>query len=277
MINQFFAQNGLSASNILLDRVPNASLALSLRKLNTYYLGPAIKVRRSSDNTEANIGFDAAGNLNLTQLNTFLGASNGYISYWYDQSGNGNHATQSILANQPQISINASGNFPAIQFNATSSQFFNLVNTLTFINGYSASYLLKKQNQNNNLEPLGNSTNNAVYQEWDSSGNLSFSQGTTNTSLGYGYFSYTPLQSTALTLLAVFTNHIYNSGNYTIYYNNPLSINLGIGSQPRSIFDRVGFGNNRCSTGFIFEIAIWDGYSSGESSIISNQKTYYGL
>jgi len=277
MIQQFFAQNGLSASNMLLDRVPNAGLALSLRKLSAYYLGPAIKVRRSSDNSETNIGFDVNGNLNVAQLSAFLGTSTGYISYWYDQSGNGNHATQPILVNQPTIAINASGNYSAIQFNASSLQFFNLINTLTYSNGYSACYILKKQNQNNAMEPLGNSTSNAVYNEWDASGNLSFSQGTTNPNLSYGYFSYSPLLSTSLTLLALFTNRIYNSGNSTLYFNNPLSVNMGTGTQPRSIFDRVGYGNNTCSTGFIFEIAVWDGYSNGESAIISNQKTFYNI
>jgi hypothetical protein len=277
MIHEFFAQNGLSASQLLLDKAPNASIALSLRKLRALYTGAAIRVRRSSDNTETDIGFDINGNLNQSQLAAFAGSAQIFISRWYDQSGNANDATQSVLSHQPQLNLNASGNYAGLQFSAASAQYFNLVNTLSFINGYSACYLVKKISQNNALEPMGNSTNNAVYQEWDSGGNLSFSQGTTNNNLGYGYFSYTPLQSTSLTLLALFTNHIYNSGSTTFYYNNPLSINMGTGTLPRSVFDRVGFGNNTYSTGNLFEITLWDGYNTNESNIITNQKTYYGL
>ena len=45
----------------LLDTYPNAAAAYSVRKLRTAYTGSAIRVRRSSDNAEQNIGFTALG------------------------------------------------------------------------------------------------------------------------------------------------------------------------------------------------------------------------
>jgi hypothetical protein len=92
------------ASSYLLDSYSSAAAAYSLRKLRTAYTGSAIRVRRSSDNTEQNIGFDANGNLDTTSLLSFVGAGNGFVTTWYDQSGNTNlDAVQNSAVNQPYI------------------------------------------------------------------------------------------------------------------------------------------------------------------------------
>lgn len=90
----------------LLDMYPGAAAAYSTRLLSNAYAGPAIRVRRSDDNAESDIGFDASGNLNETELTTFVGAASGFVTTWYDQSGNARNATQATAANQPRI-VNA--------------------------------------------------------------------------------------------------------------------------------------------------------------------------
>ena len=87
----------------LLDTYGSAAAAYSVRKLRTLYTGNAIRVRRSSDNTEQDIGFDINGNLNESALTTFVGANNGFVTTWYDQSGNSHNLAQSTALNQPQI------------------------------------------------------------------------------------------------------------------------------------------------------------------------------
>jgi hypothetical protein len=87
---------------LLLDTYPNAAVAYSLRKLRTAYTGSAIRVRRSSDNAEQNIGF-VNNVLDTASLLTFCGAGNGFVTTWFDQSGNANNATQSTAANQAQV------------------------------------------------------------------------------------------------------------------------------------------------------------------------------
>jgi hypothetical protein len=89
----------------LLDAYPSAAAAYSLRKLRTAYTGSAIRVRRSSDNTEQDIGF-LNNQLDTTALTTFCGVGNGFVTTWYDQSGNGRNASQTTAANQPRI-VNA--------------------------------------------------------------------------------------------------------------------------------------------------------------------------
>jgi hypothetical protein len=89
----------------LLDTYPNAAAAYSVRKLRAAYTGSAIRVRRT-DLTESDIGFTAAGNLDTTALLAFTGTGaldNGFITTWYDQSGNGRNALQSTAVRQPQI------------------------------------------------------------------------------------------------------------------------------------------------------------------------------
>jgi hypothetical protein len=90
-------------TSLLLDSYSGAAAAYSLRKLNGSYTGNAIRVRRSSDNTEMNIGFDAGGNLNTIALLAFVGSGDGFVTTWYDQSGNGRNAQQTTAANQPFI------------------------------------------------------------------------------------------------------------------------------------------------------------------------------
>jgi|LakMenE01Jun11ns_1017448.scaffolds.fasta_scaffold9900235_2 hypothetical protein len=93
---------GSSATPLLLDVYPSAAAAYSVRKLRTAYTGSAIRVRRSSDNAEQDIGF-VGGELDTTALTTFVGANNGFVTTWYDQSGNARNGTQTTAVNQPQI------------------------------------------------------------------------------------------------------------------------------------------------------------------------------
>lgn len=84
-----------------LDNLTTAA-AYSTRKLRTAYAGSALRVRRSSDNTEQDIGF-SGGDLDTAAMLTFVGANNGFITVWYDQSGNARNMVQVTAANQPRI------------------------------------------------------------------------------------------------------------------------------------------------------------------------------
>lgn len=98
------ALDGLSVS---------AAAAYSTRKLRSAYAGSAIRVRRSFDNAEADIGFTAAGDLDTTALLAFVqhggpgpGNEDGFVTTFYDQSGNGRNVGQVVAASQPRI-VNA--------------------------------------------------------------------------------------------------------------------------------------------------------------------------
>ena len=86
----------------ILNQFPGASLGLSLELLDKDYSGFCIKVRRSSDNAEKNIGF-VNNVLDASSLMTFAGSDTVTVTIWYDQSGSGNNATQTQGSRQPMI------------------------------------------------------------------------------------------------------------------------------------------------------------------------------
>jgi hypothetical protein len=109
----------IAAFTGLLDTYSGAAVGYSLRKLRTAYSGSAIRVRRSSDNAEQDFGF-VSNVLDTASLLTFVGAGNGYITTWYDQSGNGRNVTQSTATSQPMIIVAGAlvtrGGKPALSF-----------------------------------------------------------------------------------------------------------------------------------------------------------------
>ncbi len=122
--------------SFLLDTYPNATVAYSLRKLRSAYSGNAIRVRRSSDNAEQDFGF-VSNVLDTASLLTFCGAGNGFVTTWYDQSGNGLNITNTTAANQPQIVTSGAmiteNSKPTILFDGSNDSLFR-ANTNIFRN-----------------------------------------------------------------------------------------------------------------------------------------------
>lgn len=116
---------GSYSPGAVLDSAGTALAAYSVRKLRSAYAGSAIRVRRS-DNTQQNIGFLPSGELDVPSLLSFVGSSgNGYVTTWYDQSGNGYNATQPTGGSQPIIvssgSLNTMNGRPALRYNGSST------------------------------------------------------------------------------------------------------------------------------------------------------------
>jgi hypothetical protein len=115
----------LSVSTIAVTTVlglPNAAQAYSLRKVGDTYSGSAVTVRRSSDNTTANIGF-VSGALDTASLLSFAGSGDAFVTTWFDQSGAGRDLAQATVAAQPKIvaagALITSGGKTAVTFDGT--------------------------------------------------------------------------------------------------------------------------------------------------------------
>ncbi len=132
------------ASNPLGDISTAAAAAYGLRQLSCTYVGKAINVRRSSDNTTSDIGFTVTGDLDTTALKTFVGAGSGFVTIWYDQSGNGKNATQVTAGNQPRIVnagvIDRQNTLPAMRYISGSNMYLLIPQASVFI--LSASYVV---------------------------------------------------------------------------------------------------------------------------------------
>jgi hypothetical protein len=83
----------------LLDLVPGAAAAYSLRSLSNSYAGPVVTVRRSSDDAEEDF---TAAEVSDGTLAAFCGAGDGFVKTWHSQTGS-NDASQTTAAYQPKI------------------------------------------------------------------------------------------------------------------------------------------------------------------------------
>lgn len=137
--------------------VPDA--AYSLRKLspNSVYAGAAIRVRRSSDNTEQDINFVSSSpnaGIDTTTLLSFVGAGNGFVTTWYDQSGGGWHILQTSGGNQPIIvssgSLILKNSLPCIEFDGSNDELLNSTTSFTSNPDYYSVFMTANSIVNNN-------------------------------------------------------------------------------------------------------------------------------
>ena len=82
-----------------------ANSVYSLRKLNPYYTGNCIRIRRSNDNAETDIGF-VGKDLDTATITNFVGSNDGFVTTWYNQGTDSNDGVQTIALYQPRI-VNA--------------------------------------------------------------------------------------------------------------------------------------------------------------------------
>lgn len=118
---------GGGPANLLLDDYPGAAAAYAVMKLDNDYAGSCIRIRRDSDSAEQDIGF-SGNDIDEASINSFCSGANCFVKTWYDQSGNGNDATQTTTANQPKIYDSATGivydnGIAALEFDGSNDYF----------------------------------------------------------------------------------------------------------------------------------------------------------
>lgn len=107
-----------SSQTAAADGIGNIAIAVGLHRLRSDYNGPALQVRRASDNQVQDIGF-FGNDIDIAALNTFLNGSQGYCSILYDQSGNGRNVAQASATNQPLFVGSGLNGKPVLHFNTS--------------------------------------------------------------------------------------------------------------------------------------------------------------
>ncbi len=245
-----------------LDTVTGAAAAYSLRKLRSAYTGSAIRVRRSSDSTEQDIGFTSGGDLDSTSLLDFVGTGSGYIKTWYDQSGNGKDVSQTTTSKQPRT-VNAGiletmNNRPAVRFISTSSTTLTTTSTPLAAGDDTYTYVtLWSTTQNTsdeviveqNASTVQNNKRSALCSTgWGGSQTIGFS-GQNNDTSGFSFSTNTPYY----TLVTVDDSQ---ANNVLQYYNGM------IGTRSTSSQGSLAIGNSGFSIGSKYSSAseFFDGY-----------------
>jgi hypothetical protein len=265
----------------LLDDYPNAAAAYSLRLLRVGYTGSAIRVRRASDNTEQNIGF-INGELDVATLESFCSGTNGFVTTWYDQSGNARDATQTTAANQPQIvssgSVITDNGKPSILINSTKNsnsstrlqtQQFTLLQPFTIFSiatAYDVSDLTQQVTDNRSstaTAQLAVQGNNSSYSIYGGSVFAYKSPATNGSAIHYGLFNSSNSQ-------AGYNGSSTNGNSGT---NNADGLTIG---NIRGIGSVIAAG--WIWVGSIFEIVVYaDNQSSNRSGIETNINDFYSI
>ena len=125
-IGDYFTQN-----TPLLDTYSGAAAAYSLRLLDSTYTGALVNVWNGT--SYADIYPNVFGELDTVALAAHCGSNDGFIRYWYDQSGNSRTAAQTTTANMPKIYDGATGlvtenGKPAVEFDGSN----DYINTSAF-------------------------------------------------------------------------------------------------------------------------------------------------
>jgi len=256
---------GGAASTKLLDTYTGAAFAYSLRKLRTAYTGYAIRVRRSSDNTTLDIGFDGNGNLDTTSILSFVGANNGFVSIWYDQSINSKNSTQPTSTLQPQIVssgvLNSYNSRPCVKFDGNG----DYIETAYYTGTSNEFYFVTQTTDTQFVFPRGSDYYGFIAEQ---------SSSTTNTS---GYFSTQPTFYVNSALVSP-TNR---GAVYTLLTGYKLSLHKGANISTTT--NNLRFGNFNLSPGSLdfngnlFEFIAYPSLQSSQTSIESNINTYYSI
>lgn len=219
----------------LLDTYSGAAAAYSLRLLSSIYTGSAIRVRRASDNTEQDIGF-SNNELDTTTLASFCSDTNGFVTTWYDQSGNGRNATQTSASSQPQIvssgSVITENSKPTILFDGSDDS-FSIASTISSTTSYTMIGVNKRTDTS--ATSVGIANIGQPYVHLFIGTTLYFS----SVRSGNGFFITDTLNSTNQQLLFSVDD---KSGNLKTFLNQNLILNglNSFGPAIPSSFDNIG-------------------------------------
>ena len=256
----------------LLDTYTSANTAYSMFKLRQAYSGSCLRVRRSSDNTEQDIGF-VNNYLDTSSLLTFVGANNGFVVKWYDQSGRAGGVLdllQATAVNQPQIVSSGSlitRNGLAV-ISASTTQYFSTGGNPLITTSYSWWFTYEKSSSANQYV-LGRDVTNHIYADYGTTQLLGYNSTSGNISFTIG----SALSINTFRLMNGLVNVSGTSYNGSLYSNGST---LGSVSKTISSGGIVGgyggtpFSSFRTGTLYFNEFIVWLSDQSANRSVIEN-------
>jgi hypothetical protein len=175
------------------------------------------------------IGFASTGALDTAALLAFTGTgalNNGFVTTWYDQSGNGRNATQTTALNQPQIvsggNVILKNGKPTLNFNSSKELVQTAIKDLP-LSSFSYYQVLENPATNSNAAGLcfNSSLNDTfVFYPYVVNANRIFWR-----NIGSVNSATTPTGSVQ-NLYSFNYSKIGSNNNYTLHKNSNLSLSL---------------------------------------------------
>jgi hypothetical protein len=289
---------------LLLDTYSGASAAFSLRKLSNTYSGPALQIRRASDNVEVDVSFDTNGVISLdsavtnvteetsgssqgsttaTNLGEFVAdagytdvdslgsADSALVQCWYDQSSNSNHATQATAPYQPKIYDGTTGvvtenGKPAVEFDGSGDNF--VAASISLTQAATTTTIGKTNDSNVNYFFDGDDVSNRLTQFQNS------------TSDGFSLFGGSVIASSTKNTNQNLHFVLFNGASSTYHLNGNSIASGNVGSNSAdgiTIGARYNVDGNELN-GNMQELIFWDSdKSSDRTGIESNINTFYSI
>jgi hypothetical protein len=246
------------------DVVPSAKLASGLRKLNSGYSGPALQLRRASDGVTQDFGFVGL-EIDFAAISTFLGASNGFCTILYDQSGQGNNLTQPVAAKQPQFIVSGLNGKAVLRFN-TAQWMKNITN---YPAPFTAIYAAKQTGPGRG-RMLSSSNNNWLLGYWSGNKRQAYFEGWVSNTAG------SPADSNPY----IYSGTATGSGTSVFYENGVQLFSNGGGNTGPNGIELNGYGSgSETSDGDFTDVFVYNSVlSSTDRSVLEkNTGTYYGI
>jgi len=274
----FHAQN----KGLLLDEYPNAAAAYSLRRVNSRYTGALIRVRRdSTGQAEQDIGSIGEA-LDTVALKAFVRNNSGFVTTWYDQSGNARNATQTTAANQPRI-VNAGvvgrrNGKPTLFFDGSNDNFITANYDISNASIFGVSIATGSSNQFN--ANILFSKVNSAYSQREGVMILNYVASEFSIQKQGSLGSVTASKSMVRTNLNIFTG-MYDNVTITAFVNSVAGTPLTTVSSPvTNPITSIGsfYGNFLFQLGDISEIIVYGfAQTTNRTQIERNINSYYAI
>ena len=254
-----------------LDAFTQPAGAYSFRKLRSAYAGPAIRIRRASDNAELDINFlgfvpGLGSPWDVAAATAHCAATSCFVVTMYDQSGNSRDITQATPANQPALVFNCVNGLACFQNTA------NLMGLTTVANVTPATGVVSMAAVAARLAGTGQCT--VVRQNGAANNRLN----------GRGGASGFQLMSAVGAIFVVVTEGawhslvgVINGASSSLTSEGPSATGSVTGNTSLGTQGSAGVASTTCAQ---TELIVWDNYvlTAGETTaLIGNQRSYWGF
>jgi len=259
-------------SGLLLDTYTGAAFAWSVsRKLKSDYTGAAYRVKRSSDNTELDIGF-LGDEVDTAAAVSFVGSGTGTVTI-YDQSGNGRNTTNFY----PKIIISGvlqqKNGKPSISYDGAGSS--PIPYSILRQTNYFVSCIASRRNTNAQpiLGSFSGGSNTGFLLRWESASSFRGGQIDNDIIITIPNFSVDGEKLNIISMGLNSSGRVLRYNNVTGSTTNATQITAGSND-----FNIAGGAYSSSLNGQVSEVVGWHSdEAANRSAIESNQIAYYGI